>query len=927
MLWLSLDFVAPSQVIATRRSHRQVGHYPTTAVTHCDSGHRVRRALVTCVLLGLMVPLVSGSLPETARAATLTVTNLADAGAGSLRQCMLDANGLAGPDIIEFDAGVTGTIHLTAALPLLQSPDGDGTEIRGETADDVLAGPDILLDTSGAGGAGILIEANSCVVRGLEIENANIAVDILGTMASPAQLNTIGGIGAREQNVLRNGGIGVRLLGEGVTNNTVVNNHVFSNSGNGIELLVGASFNVIQGNVVFENGANGILLLADQGFPMHDNELIGNIVGLDATGLAVLANVGDGIRLEAFIDNLHDNLLGQNLVSGNMQNGVTIVGPLAFDNTASENRIGVDATGTVALANQQHGVHLLDGAKANVIGPDNLISGNAWDGVMIDGSGTDANRIEDSTIGLDASGTAGLGNGRNGVHIAGGAQDDEVASCLIGANTHNGVMIFGAGTEFHKVHNNFIGTDVTGSAPLPNGGMNQGGVYVWESAKNCDIGPNNVVSAHSQPTQFGIKLMDKGTQGHQVFDNIVGLTADQTADLPNYDGIVNESAGMNVIGPNNVVSGNSRWGVFVQDALNVVVKGNTIGTDVTENTVFPNQSGIYLETGNCSVGGDPAAGESNVICGNATWGIEAHSSLGIFGNNNILGNWIGENTNGTAVPNGDGGIWIGDSIEESLIGHPMATSLGNKILHNGPASVSFGQGVLVGEAGAVSQPVGIRILRNSISDNGAAGIELVGGANNSITPPVVLNATTFNASGTSGLAGTISTVQVFQDTADEGLTFVGQTLTDAAGNWNLAIAPPLVASGNLTATNTADWMPGTTIHTSEFALPVKVDAVSDTGDEPVIPQVFSVRLSSANPSRGSARVALAAPHAARVVARVYDARGKLVREVANDDLPAGMHQIVWDGATTTGLPAPSGRYFFDVRYNTQHIVRRVTLLR
>ena len=49
----------------------------------------------------------------TAHAASFEVTNLNDAGAGSLRQAVLDANAAAGPDVITFQSGLSGTILLT----------------------------------------------------------------------------------------------------------------------------------------------------------------------------------------------------------------------------------------------------------------------------------------------------------------------------------------------------------------------------------------------------------------------------------------------------------------------------------------------------------------------------------------------------------------------------------------------------------------------------------------------------------------------------------------------------------------------------------------------------------------------------------------------------------------------------------------------
>ncbi len=58
-------------------------------------------------ILAVLCPLGGAS------AATFTVTNLADAGPGSLRQAVLDANGSPGADEVTFAEGVSGTITLT----------------------------------------------------------------------------------------------------------------------------------------------------------------------------------------------------------------------------------------------------------------------------------------------------------------------------------------------------------------------------------------------------------------------------------------------------------------------------------------------------------------------------------------------------------------------------------------------------------------------------------------------------------------------------------------------------------------------------------------------------------------------------------------------------------------------------------------------
>src|SRR5437773_11048433 len=55
--------------------------------------------------------------------ATFTVTNIADSGAGTLRQAITDANGSPGFDSIAFNiAGAIPTINLSSALPAVTDP-------------------------------------------------------------------------------------------------------------------------------------------------------------------------------------------------------------------------------------------------------------------------------------------------------------------------------------------------------------------------------------------------------------------------------------------------------------------------------------------------------------------------------------------------------------------------------------------------------------------------------------------------------------------------------------------------------------------------------------------------------------------------------------------------------------------------------------
>lgn len=81
-------------------------------------------------------------------------------------------------------------------------------------------------------------------------------------------------------------------------------------------------------------------------------------------------------------------------------------------NTIMNCFIGTDATGTVAMGNQKHGVHA-DPAFCNLI-RDNLISGNAAVGLNLNEHGPQRGRniIRNNRIGTDITGTRPLGNRR-----------------------------------------------------------------------------------------------------------------------------------------------------------------------------------------------------------------------------------------------------------------------------------------------------------------------------------------------------------------------------------------------------------------------------------------------------------------------------------------------------------------------------------
>ena len=120
------------------------------------------------------------------RANTYTVTSTADAGAGSLRQAILDANGNAGADTIAFNITGSGvhTILIQSALPPITSPVTlDGYTQPGASANTLPVGQGlntvlkIEISAEGLffpGGGCVQVQASDTTIRGLSITNCDV---------------------------------------------------------------------------------------------------------------------------------------------------------------------------------------------------------------------------------------------------------------------------------------------------------------------------------------------------------------------------------------------------------------------------------------------------------------------------------------------------------------------------------------------------------------------------------------------------------------------------------------------------------------------------------------------------------------------------------------------------------------------------------
>ncbi len=509
-------------------------------------------------------------------AATFTVTNLLDSGAGSLRQAILDANVAPGTDRIEFNIPGPGPYRIqpTSPLPDITSP----VVIDGTTQPGFSNKPIVELNGALGGGDGLLISAGSSTVQGLVINGlANIGI----------LLRTAG------NNVIRGNYIGTDVTGtQSVPNFWGIN--VFGVSNNRI-----GGTNLTDRNIISGNRDRGINFYQASG-----NVVQGNFIGTDITGTNALGNGYFGIIL--CCSPATNNLIGgttpeaRNVVSGNGHQGIDIESG-ASANVVQGNFIGTDVNGTAKLGNAADGI-LIISSPNNLVGgtnsaAGNLISGNGINGVEMIGSATTGSLVQGNLIGTDSTGTSPLGNLGSGVGLFGCASItvggvNSAARNLISGNAINGLVIAtdsGTGTASigNKVQGNFIGTDKTGLVALGNG---EDGIFISAGVSNIiggsAAGAGNVISANGRfgrvnDGSSGIEIWD-GASGNLVQGNTIGTDANGSANLGNkeYGVFIQNSSGNTTggttAGAQNLIAFNQKAGFGIQSGTNNPIRGNSI---------------------------------------------------------------------------------------------------------------------------------------------------------------------------------------------------------------------------------------------------------------------------------------------------------------------------------------------------------------
>jgi hypothetical protein len=346
---------------------------------------------------------------------TYPVTNTNDAGPGSLRQAILDANATSGADDIAFAIPGDGvqTIVLSSPLPDIVDPVWiDGYSQPGASPNSNPPGQAfntvLKIEVKGTGSVSspcFTIAAGNAdviamVIQGLAINRCSTAVvvtaggdfafirqNFIGTDASGASIGPVsvnGGIsvtnaagvliaanlvsGTSTAGIDLNGSPGSFVVGNMVGTNAAGDSIIAGTGAIGVS--VSSSPDAVIGGTTPDARNVVVPGAAQEGISVDTNtQVVGNFVGTDVTGTKPLGNATVGIALN-----------GTNLVTGNVV-GAGNVGLYVQNSSAGNppvvqgNFIGTDATAALDLGNRSNGIYV-GGAGYAVIGGTGAGEGN-----------------------------------------------------------------------------------------------------------------------------------------------------------------------------------------------------------------------------------------------------------------------------------------------------------------------------------------------------------------------------------------------------------------------------------------------------------------------------------------------------------------------------------------------------------------------
>jgi Right handed beta helix region len=345
-----------------------------------------------------------------------------------------------------------------------------------------------------------------------------------------------------------------------------------------VGLTISASRTTIKGLAIDNFTGDGVDINAASGDLITDD-----FIGISPTG-ATAANGANGITISG---NSSGNTVGgttsglRNVISGNVGEGIMIVGATATGNLVEGNYIGTNVAGNAPIGNGDSGVLIETNSDNNAVGgtasgAGNVISGNGARGVHITGTAS-GNLVEGNYIGTNVAGNSKIGNGQSGVLIDTSSDNNTIGGTIAGAgNVISGNIFYGVhitiSASDNRVEGNLIGTNAAGSTTLGNA---VDGVLIDVGAAGNTIGGTVKGAANtiSYNVECGVTVSGAG-QANLIEGDVINNNGFGQPTAGDGDGVsIGTSPYTTVI--NCTIESNRDWGILSDDSAHLVVTPNT----------------------------------------------------------------------------------------------------------------------------------------------------------------------------------------------------------------------------------------------------------------------------------------------------------------------------------------------------------------
>ncbi len=495
---------------------------------------------------------------------------------------------------------------------------------------------------------------------------------------------TIGGTGAGEGNIIANGGAdGIEISTSG-TGISIVGNSVYSNTGDGIELLSGTGISIRQ-NSIYSNTGLGIDLGtdgttanddgdADSGVNDLQNFPVLNTLEVSSTSLTYDLNLNaasnsNGYRIEFFISDAGS--------ASGYGEGQTYVGYLDVAGTYGDQNYSGTLTMTQSVSGGAILTATVTAKTASGYGSTSEFAANV-----------EATEAADPLVVTSTADTNTIGTLRYAMNYANANSASDSISFNISGT---GPFTITIASDLPTITDADVSIDGTTQSGASCGDLWSGTSHTLMIELDGPGSGYGITTTASSTTIKGLSITDfqlgilasVGSASTVVQCNYIGLNPDGTAAGNTGVGVTAVGADLLIggltAGEGNVISSNP-YGVLSYDGSSgTMVRGNFIGTDPTGSAARANTYGINNYSGTVTWSDIT----ENLISGNSNEAISFEGDDTVTGSSGdflIQGNYIGLNRAGTgSLSNGRGisfqgsgqtGITIGGttSSDRNVIG-------------------------------------------------------------------------------------------------------------------------------------------------------------------------------------------------------------------------------------------------------------------